>query len=70
MTSCCNHFTSKCEQGHGCAAHTEPCPVLDEIESEATLQPWDAIDRLITAARWLIGFAAGAALAFWVYTSI
>ena len=44
--------------------------MLDEIESEATLQPWDAIDRLITAARWLIGFAAGAALAFWVYTSI
>lgn len=36
------------------------------------LQPWDAIDRLITAARWLIGFAAGAALGWalghWIFT--
>lgn len=25
--SCCNPFTGKCEQGHGCAAHIEPaCP--------------------------------------------
>lgn len=32
MTNCCNPFTGACEGGHGCAAHTEPWPVLDAIE--------------------------------------
>ncbi|MBK5203826.1 MAG: hypothetical protein JJD98_00005 [Polaromonas sp.] len=39
------------------------------IEDGMVLQPWDAIDRLITVARWLVGFAAGAALAFLAYTN-
>ncbi|MBK5203890.1 MAG: hypothetical protein JJD98_00325 [Polaromonas sp.] len=69
---CC---TWACDGSKGCLGGHDQLvwPELDQpvIElDEECYQPWDSIDRLITVARWLAGFAVGASLAAWLYFSI